>query len=60
MMLFLAIRDLQTAAVLLSIGKEGKVTCDLGTRPEVEDLGGFSGRWQREHLCLPAVVTGHG
>lgn len=52
MMLFLAIRDLQTVAMLLSIGNEGEVSCDLSTRPGVEDLGGFSGRWQREHLYL--------
>lgn len=31
-MLFLAIRDLQTVAVLLSIVEEGDVSCDLSTR----------------------------
>lgn len=54
MMLFLAIRDLQT--VLLNIGKEGEVSCDLSTRPGVEDLGGFPGRWQREHGDIPVYL----
>lgn len=39
MMLFLAIRDLQTVAVLLSVVEEGDVSCDLSTRLRVEDLG---------------------
>lgn len=47
--------------MLSTIGKEGEVSCDLSTRPGVEELGGFSGRWQREHgSCLSPVITGHG
>lgn len=38
-MLFLAIRDLQTVAVLLNIVEEGDVSCDLSTGLRVEDLG---------------------
>jgi len=38
-MVFLAIRDLQTVAVLLSIVEERDVSCDLSTRLRVEDLG---------------------
>lgn len=37
-MLFLAIRDLQTVAMPLSIVEEGDVSCDLNTRLRVEDL----------------------
>lgn len=39
MMLFLAIRDLQTVAMLLGIVEERDVSCDLSTRLRLEDLG---------------------